>query len=263
MHLTFSIISKAVLKEKYIIVFLLMLTGTVFTACNNQSKLPLNSGAEILLFGGTGTSPNDIKAFEALLDDNDLSYSTINSAELNAMTELQLLKYKLLIVPGGNFIDMGKSLSNSTTANIRKAVQHGLNYHGVCAGGFLAGGSKYYKCFNLTSRVAFGFYAISAKGVRKTAVDITYPDKTTLQHYWEDGPEFTGWGTVAAKYPDATPAVVEGRSGKGWVVLTGIHAEAPGDWRDGMAFSTTTADDNAYAVKLINAALNKQTMPHY
>jgi len=240
-----------------------MLTGTVFTACNNKSKLPLNSGAAILLFSGTGTSPNDVKAFETLLNDNHLTYSIINSTALNAMTEQQLMRYKLLIVPGGNFIDMGKSLTDSAAARIHNAVKLGLNYHGVCAGGFLAGGSKYYRCFNLTSGVQFGLYSVSAKGVRKAAVDITYPDRTSLQHYWEDGPELTGWGKVAAKYPDATPAVVEGRSGEGWVILTGIHAEAPENWWDGITFNGSVADNNAYAVKLIRAALNRQTMAHY
>lgn len=262
MHLSSFIISKAVRKGKYVIVLFVMLAGMVFTSCKNKSKLPINSGAKILLFGGTGTSPNDVKAFESLLNNNQLTYCTINSAQLNAMTEQQLLKYKLLIIPGGNFIDMGKSLTDNTAANIRKAVQHGLNYHGVCAGGFLAGGSKHYRCFNLTSGVAFGFYSISAKGARKASVDITYPDQSRLQHYWEDGPEFTGWGTVAAKYPDGTPAVVQGRSGKGGVILSGIHAEAPDDWRDGMTFNTSAKDDNAYAVKLIRAALKGEALAH-
>ena len=249
--------------SKYIIVFLLMLTGTLFTACNNKSKLALNSGAAILLFNGTGVSLNDVKAFETLLNDNHLTYSTINSTELNAMTEQQLLRYKLLIVPGGNFIDMGKSLADSTAAHIRKAVQHGLNYHGVCAGGFLAGGSKYYRCFNLTSDVAFGFYSISAKGVRKAAVNITYPNHSRLQHYWEDGPEFTGWGTVAGKYPDGTPALVTGHFGKGVIILSGVHAEAPEYWRNGMIFNTSTTDDNADAAKLIRTALNGEELVHY
>lgn len=42
-----------------------------------------------------------------------------------------------------------------------------------------------------------------------------------LEHYWEDGPEFTSWCQVVGKYPDGTPASVQGSSGKGWVVLCG------------------------------------------
>ena len=39
-----------------------------------------------------------------------------------------LQEFDLLIVPGGNFIDIGNILTSSTTANIRNAVQNGLNY---------------------------------------------------------------------------------------------------------------------------------------
>ena len=105
----------------------------------------------MLLFNGTGTSPNDVAAVETILNGNHLNYSTVNSSQLNQMTESQIQEYRLLIFPGGNFIDIGNSLTSSTTANIRNAVQNGLNYLGVCAGGFLAGNSGYYNGLNLTS----------------------------------------------------------------------------------------------------------------
>ena len=84
-----------------------------------------------------------------------------------------------------------------------------------------------------------------------------------LEHYWEDGPQFTGWGAVVGKYPDGTPAVVEGSSGQGWVVLSGIHPEAPESWRRGMTFTTSASDDNAFARTLIEAALQRKVLPHY
>jgi len=40
------------------------------------------------------------------------------------MGESQIGGYRLLIVPGGNFIDIGNILTSSTTANIRNAVQN-------------------------------------------------------------------------------------------------------------------------------------------
>ena len=75
----------------------------------------------------------------------------------------------------------------------------------------------------------------------------------TLDQYWEDGPEFTGWGAVVGKYPDGTPAIVQGTFGNGWVVLTGVHPEAPANWRRGMTFTTPASEDNAYAGTLIHA----------
>jgi len=65
------------------------------------------------------------------------------------------------------------------------------------------------------------------------------------------------------KYPDGTPAIVEGSSGKGWVILSGVHPEAPASWRTGMTFTTSVAVDNAYAGTLILAALNGTSLPHY
>ena len=68
-----------------------------------------------------------VAAVETILNENRLLYSTVNSSQLNKMAESQMRGYRLLIVPGGNFIDIGKSLTSSATANIRSAVQNGLN----------------------------------------------------------------------------------------------------------------------------------------
>ena len=116
---------------------------------------------------------------------------------------------------------------------------------------------------NLTSGVRFGFYEEVNRGVHKAVVPIDCADAPTLEHYWEDGPEFTGWGDVVGKYPDGKPAIVEGMSGKGWVILCGVHAEAPANWRRGMNFKTPASLDNAYAGTLIKAALNRTTLPHH
>ncbi len=92
---------------------------------------------------------------------------------------------------------------------------------------------------------------------------ITTVDGPLLEHYWEDGPQLSGWGAVAAKSPDGMPAVVQGKSGQGWVILTGIHPEAPESWRRGMAFRTPASRDNAYAKVLIDAALTGSALPHF
>lgn len=118
----------------------------------------------------------------------------------------------------------GNSLAPSTTANIHNAVQGGFNYLGICAGGFLAGHASY-DSLNLTSGVRFDFCADENRGIRKAAVAIARVGTPPLEHYWEDGPQFSGWGAVVGKYPDGTPALVEGTSGKGWVILSGVHPE--------------------------------------
>ena len=218
--------------------------------------------APVLLFDGTGTSPGDVAAVEAILDSNHLKYSTVNSSWLNKMGEPQMREHRLLIVPGGNFVDIGNSLTAGTTAKIRGAVQNGLNYLGICAGGFFAGNSPY-NGLNLTSGVRFGFYAAESHGIRKAAVAIAVAGASTLEQYREDGPQFGGWGLVVGKYPDGTPAIVEGTYGSGWVILAGFHPEAPGGWRRGMNFSTPANVDNAYAGTIVRAALDRVSLPHY
>ena len=238
----------------------LVLISWAFTACDIRDD---DSGsASILLFNGTGTSPNDVKAFETILKDQHVNYSKVNSSQLNAMSESQIRRYGLLIVPGGNFIDIGNGLTSGATANIRNAVQNGLNYLGVCAGAFFAGNSPT-NGLNLTSGVKFGFYAAEDRGIRKAAVPITVAGAPTLEHYWEDGPQLAGWGAVVGKYPDGTPAIVQGTCGSGWVILSGVHPEAPANWRRGMTFTTRASTDDAYAWTLIHAALNRESLPHY
>jgi glutamine amidotransferase-like uncharacterized protein len=236
---------------------------SALTGCRDSTRVPLSSSnvAPILLFSGTGTSPNDVTAVESILSRNHLAYSAADSAQLNEMSASWLEQYRLLIVPGGNFIDMGESLGPRTAAKIREAVQDGVSYLGICAGGFLAANPAG-KGFNLTSGVQFKFYSAEEQGIRKTAVAITGVGTPTLEQYWEDGPQFTGWGSVVGRYPDGTPAIVEGTSGKGWVILSGVHPEAPQSWRRGMTFTTPVSDDHRYAATLIAAALNRTSLPH-
>jgi glutamine amidotransferase-like uncharacterized protein len=223
----------------------------------NASTAPI-----ILLFTGRGTSPNDVAALERILSENHFSYSTASSPQLNGMSESALSASRLLIVPGGNFAEIGHGLTPSATARLRTAIRSGLGYLGVCAGAFFGGNSPY-NGLNLTSGARFTFYAAENRGIRKAAVAIAAAGSPTLDHYWEDGPQLTGWGDVVARYPDGTPAIVEGTFGDGWVILSGIHPEAPESWRRGMTFTTPASVDNAYAATLIDAAVNRRWLAHY
>ena len=242
-------------------VALVVLAASFLSAC---AKPPRGDQPPILLFTGTGTSDGDVAAVERVLDDNHLEYATATSAQLNRTSASQLRAYRLIIVPGGNFIDMAASLTPRTTANVHDAVRAGVNYLGICAGAFLAGdGRGYYHSFNLTLGVRFGFYAAEARGVRKAAVEVAGANAAPIEQYWEDGPELSGWGTVVGKYPDGTPAIVEGTSGQRWLILMGVHPEAPEAWRRGLTFTTPAHVANAYAGTLFQSALTRSALPHY
>lgn len=251
----------------------------VSTGCGSPNRLPgqqsqlsstnlamtsPSSTAQILLFNGTGTSSSDVSAVESLLSSLKLTYTTANTSQLDGMSQSQLEAYKLLIVPGGNSITIGDNLSKSATTNIHNAVvDGGLHYFGICAGAYF-GGYSIYNGLNLTSGVWFNTYSNNGKGTGKTAVEISYPDgQPELDQYWQDGPELDGWGEIVGKYPGGTSAIVEGASGKGWVLLSGIHAEAPSSWRTGMTFTTSVAVDNAYFDTMVLAALDGTTLQHY
>jgi hypothetical protein len=115
---------------------------------------------------------------------------------------------------------------------------------------------------NLTSGVRFAFYSAENQGIRKAALAIAGASGDTLEQYWEDGPQLSGWGAVVGRYPDGTPAIVEGQSGSGFVILSGVHPEAPASWRRGLSFATPVSVDHAYAATLIRAALTRTFLPH-
>ena len=217
----------------------------------------------VLIFNGTGTSPSDVVAVEAVVTSKLLAYHTVNSSQLNAMSASQLMAYRLFIVPGGNSIIIGNNLSSKATTTVRYAVSQGLNYLGICAGAFFGGYSKPYNGLNLTSGVWFGFFADHFKGINKEAVAISFPSGLKLDIYWQDGPQLAGWGKVIGKYPNGTPAITEGYWGKGFVLISGVHPEAPAGWRYGMTFFTPLDVDLAYAGTLVTAALTRTTLAHF
>jgi hypothetical protein len=246
--------------------FCLALFALTLAACHRPgaSAVPLTSGRvpPVLLFNGTGTSANDVVAIESLLEKSRIAYSTASSAQLDGMSAARLRTYRLVIVPGGDFTRIGTGLEKDTAAKLRHAVQHGVSYFGICGGAFFAGRTPY-NGLNLTSGVQFGFYSAEARGVRKAAVPISGAGMPTLDQYWEDGPQLTGWGAVVGRYPDGTPAVVQGQFGNGRIILSGVHPEAPESWRGGMDFTTPASVDHAYALTLIRSALDRRPLPHF
>lgn len=221
------------------------------------------SAEPVLLYTGAGASSPDVAAVQSVLATLQLGYTTADSTVMNGMSEQQFGGYQLIIIPGGNSITMGENLSASTGAAIQGAVQqYGVHYLGLCAGAFY-GGYSIYNGVNLTDGVGFNFYQDEFKGIHEEAVEISFPDSAPLEMYWQDGPQLSGWGDIVAKFPDGTPAIVEGSSGKGFVIFTGIHPEAPGSWLGSAIFTAAAPADQAYAATLFQAALSGTPQPHF
>src|SRR5262245_16971640 len=99
--------------------FVSCLALLTLTGCARKES---NPAASILLFNGTGTSPNDVAEIAKILSERGFEHDTANSMELNGMSDSQLMAYRLLIVPGGNYIAMGNSLTPQTTRRMQNAV---------------------------------------------------------------------------------------------------------------------------------------------
>ena len=263
--------SRVPITRRLILVVASLVALLTFTGCGSKSGQqagaglppPIPAAEPVLLFNGTGASSSDVAAVEAVLNTLGVGYKTADSSQLNAMSEQQLAGYKLMIVPGGNSITIGESLTGDTASMIRGAVEdYGLHYMGICAGAFF-GGYSIYNGVDLTAGVWFNFYADENKGIHVEPVEISFPSSAPLDVYWQDGPQLSGWGAVVAKFPDGTPAIVEGQSGKGFVVFTGVHLEAPESWRGSMTFTTPVSVDLAYAGTVIQATLNGTPLPHF
>jgi glutamine amidotransferase-like uncharacterized protein len=250
----------------------LLIAAAMLSGCGSHSDsasaataaLPpaIPASEPVLLFNGTGTSA-DVSAVQAVLSALGIGYTTGDSDQLNAMTKAELGGYKLIVVPGGNSIEIGESLNGSTVANVRGAVQqYGVHYLGLCAGAFF-GAHSIYNGVDLTGGVSFDFYADEFKEIHQEVIEISFPDSPPMNMYWEDGPQLSGWGEVVGKFPDGTPAIVQGQSGNGFVIFTGVHPEAPANWFGPMMLKASVNVDQAYAGRLIKAALTGAPLQHF
>ncbi len=226
-----------------------------------QVSFQASASAPVLLFNGTGASASDVTALQSILTSMSVGFDTATSNQINSMTEAIMRSYKVIIWPGGNSIYMGNSLTRAATALVHKVVvTDGVSYLGFCAGAFMGERSTLYNVFNLAS-TWFNFYQQSAEEM----VSIYFSDGTQRSLVYWDGPELSGFGSVIGKYPSGAPAIAEARVGYGFVLLSGVHPEAPADWRTGFSIADTdgVASDIAYTKTLIGAALTKTMLPHY
>jgi FG-GAP-like repeat len=217
-----------------------------------------------------GVSVPDYFALQRELDAMGLRYDTAtydgdaNTINLNAMTQAQFNAYAVFIVPGGNTDCIVGYWTQTTKQMIQNGVLHGsVSYLGFCAGAFVAGYRN--PALNLTGLPiqngwdSFNYYSLYYHSQVAASLEISLASGPTLEMFWDDGPQLSGFGDTIATYPDGTPAISE-TSSNGFVILSGVHPEATADWMVsdnlspvGSPFQT----DFAFAASLINAAVTK------
>jgi len=230
----------------------------------------LTVAPQVLLFNGIGISVSDWQSTEQIIRSMGLSYRLVNTAALTAMSLTDMQKFKLILIPGGNSNTINSSLSLATRIRVRQAVRDGgVSFLGICAGAYAAVGIDTRS--NTTAYYGFGvaqgdylkrWYPPNASLIAAVPV-VSFADGTRRNLMWYDGPYTPEWsGGVVARYPDGKPAISQTWTGKGFVIVSGPHPEAPASWQydsgkdpDGL--------DHDIAAKLIRAAMNRTPLPVY
>lgn len=220
----------------------------------------------VLLYNGDGVSASEEQSDESILTSANISFTSMTSAQINALTPAQLATYGMIFVPGGEAETMSQSLTAQTITMIQNAVnQGGMGYFGICAGAFLAGDYGSWG-LGLTS-LGFNYYAAENQGITEEATEITFPagspNGTEMDMIWYGGPMLDGFGSAIGKYSDGTIAIAQAPTGNGFVMLSGVHPDAPDSWRTEMNDTDTDAQDFAYVVTLVQATLTHTPLPSF
>jgi len=193
-----------------------------------------NARTDVLIYGGPGSWKDEIAALKAILYSHGSTYEEILPTQLNQLSVEDFQKYRVILFAGGDAPTVRKALSTETHARLREAVQkNGLSYLGFCAGAWLAVAPAPLS----NEDVTYGLGVVNgplletnylgkqghAFGLDKTSL----PDGSIRKLLWYGGPITPDIpGGVIAKYADGTPAISQIWSGKGLVIISGLHPAA-------------------------------------
>ena len=167
---------------------------------------------------------------------------------------------KVWIQPGGMSSTVAQTMLPDLKANLKRFVAEGGAYVGYCAGGFLATpmiASRGIEGLGLLP----GLNGMYVEPNEAMLYDIQWNGKTRKM-YWEGGPYFilgpNDTAEVTATYPNGQAASVRAPYGLGRVYVTGLHPEAPQDWRDYFKMQDTDGLDVDLAVEMIRWATHTE-----
>jgi glutamine amidotransferase-like uncharacterized protein len=226
---------------------------------------------DVLLFNGAGISTSDWQTTEQIIKGMGLTYQLANSSQLDAMSLDDMAKFGMIIVPGGHAGTITSGLKAATRVRVRQAVRdRGISYLGICAGAFVAVEAG----ANSDQTTSYGFPVVEGAHLpmwwpngNTSAVAAVTPITfaTGAQKYlvWYGGPSTPEWTNgVIARYNNGKAAMSETWSGKGFVVISGVHPEAPQGWRN-TAGQDPDGLDYEIMRSLVTAALQRKPLPTY
>ena len=157
---------------------------------------------------------------------------------------------RLLVMPGGADLYYCEKLNGAGNAAIRRYVEHGGSYLGICAGAYYACESLCWAAGtdqSITGSRELGFYPGTATGPVAALMQgldqswlgvapLQCHDGSRMMSCYDAGPVFSEPGDQAeimARYdslPGQPPAIVGCAIGRGYAVLSGPHIERLMPW---------------------------------
>ncbi|HEX8792943.1 MAG TPA: hypothetical protein VF765_18485 [Polyangiaceae bacterium] len=222
----------------------------------------------VLVFTGDGTWGTEIVDLEAMLDAHGVTYQEATSAQLDAMSAQDMATFGVIYIPGGEGGTEAGDTLPQTHANLRTAVQQlGVSYVGFCAGAFVAvapaptGGGDVSYGFGVVDGPVLDYYTGPDSDQTYEQTLESYPDGTTENILWYGGPVTPEIGVIA-RYPTGDAAISEIWSGKGLVLIGGVHPDLSQASLDALGVvPDTPAQDIAW--KIMQAALTQQPLPTF
>ena len=217
------------------------------------------------------TATDDAPALESIADKNGWTYREVTSEEMDALTPEQLADFGAIVWPGGYAGEMSDSIQPATRQRLHDAVNNnGVGFVGICAGAFIAvspaaksGEAGPAWGLSIMDAPILDYYHLTDEGVDDQMVDIVFPNNQHRQMVWWGGPKTPEYpGGVVARYADnKDPAISETWAGKGLMVISGPHPEAPQSWRDKLGLTDSDGLDQDTAAQLISAAMFAKPLP--
>ncbi|WP_316358604.1 BPL-N domain-containing protein [Candidatus Neptunichlamydia sp. REUL1] len=153
----------------------------------------------------------------------------------------------LLIIPGGRDIPYDRKLKGKGTAKIRKFVEEGGSFLGICAGAYFASAEVIFEKgtpIEVHEKRELSFFPGAAVGALyphspfvyesekgSHASSVTFKEDELSLYYnggctFKDAEKYPGI-TILARFHDAgdQPAIIHCKVGKGSTILSGVHFE--------------------------------------
>jgi glutamine amidotransferase-like uncharacterized protein len=204
--------------------------GLVLLATSASAK-PL-----ALVYKGPGACPEQCSESAALMAELQ-GFETVMVGPGKPDSAL-FARAELYIQPGGLGYVVADSMAPEMKTAIREFVASGKAYVGFCAGGFFATETFGKVKFRVGLGLLPGHSLMTlqfGENVEVALAKMIWNGKPRTL-YWETGPYFDETTTrdpgveKLATYPDGTVATLRAPFGKGRVIVTGVHPEAPQSW---------------------------------